>query len=147
MKSKTTASSLLVALLALLGFWVADPGSALEKTPTQAAGSGLAEPRAAYHAHQSDVWLEVEGKVSKLLPDDLDGSRHQRFIVRLDETLTVLVAHNIDLAPKVPLIVGDRVRMRGEYEWNQKGGVLHWTHHDPGGKSGGWIDHHGERYE
>ena len=29
------------------------------------------------------------------------------------------------------LQVGDSVRFNGEYVWNEKGVVIHWTHHDP----------------
>ncbi|MEM7081494.1 MAG: DUF3465 domain-containing protein [Pseudomonadota bacterium] len=101
-----------------------------------------------FKAGQSDVWVEASGEVARVLPDDNDGSRHQRFLVELRTGHTVLIAHNIDLAPKVPLAKGDWVAFRGEYEWNDRGGVVHWTHHDPRGrKRGGWISHRQKTYE
>lgn len=92
--------------------------------------------------------VEGDGVVTRLLGDDLRGSRHQRFLVRLDSGHVLLISHNIDLAPRVDsLRPGDRVEFRGEYEWNDKGGVVHWTHHDPdGGRRGGWIRHGGRTY-
>lgn len=89
------------------------------------------------------------GKVIEILPDDNQGSRHQRFILNLDSKQTLLVAHNIDLAPKIEnLKVNDHVNFYGEYEWNSKGGVIHWTHHDPNGKhEGGWLNHGGKMYQ
>ncbi len=67
-----------------------------------------------------------------VLKDDNDGSRHQKFIVELPNTMTVLVAHNIDLAPRIErLQKGDTVGFNGEYEYSEKGGVIHWTHHYP----------------
>jgi len=96
---------------------------------------------------RSGEMVTVDGTVERTLADDNEGSRHQRFIIRLANGLTLLVAHNLDLAERVPLEVGDNVRIRGEYEWNPQGGVLHWTHHDPvGQREGGWIEHAGERY-
>ncbi|MEM7196170.1 MAG: DUF3465 domain-containing protein, partial [Pseudomonadota bacterium] len=81
---------------------------------------------------KSDVQVVAEGTVLKILPDDTYGSRHQRFLVRLPSDEVVLIAHNIDLAPYVRgLSNGDAVRFAGEFEWNEKGGVVHWTHHDP----------------
>lgn len=86
--------------------------------------------------------------VARLLPDDTEGSRHQRFLVRVADELTVLVAYNLDLAPHIPLVVGDSVTLRGEYIWNEKGGVLHWTHHDPARRhQPGWVDYRGTRYQ
>ena len=86
--------------------------------------------------------------MARLLPDDNDGSRHQRFILQLASGQTLLVAHNIDVAGRIDsLRVGDRVEFSGEYEWNPKGGVIHWTHHDPRGRhEAGWIRHGGKTY-
>jgi hypothetical protein len=93
--------------------------------------------------------FEGEGTVVRVLSDDNKGSRHQRFIVRLASGRTVLVAHNIDLAPRVEgLSEGDTVSFFGEFEDNDKGGVVHWTHHDPAARHvGGWIRHRGRTYE
>lgn len=102
----------------------------------------------AFEAQQSDLWVESGGTVERSLKDDREGSQHQRFIVRLSNGHSVLIAHNIDLAPRVPLKVGDQVRFRGEFEWNPRGGVVHWTHHDPrGNKPGGWIAHADQTYK
>lgn len=110
-------------------------------------GSGAAIS-AAFEQRQSDIQVRGEGRVLRILPDDNDGSRHQRFILRLGSGQTVLVAHNIDLAPRIDsLRTGDSVEFYGEYEWNPKGGVVHWTHHDPGGLHvGGWLKHGGRTY-
>jgi hypothetical protein len=102
-----------------------------------------------YQQQQSDVLVEVSGKVSRIFADDNRGSRHQRFVVELADGHTLLIAHNIDLAPRVDnLEVGDEVSLFGEYEWNDKGGVMHWTHHDPANKHPhGWIRHKGKLYQ
>ncbi len=84
-----------------------------------------------------------------MLADDNEGARHQRFIVRLDSGQTLLVAHNIDIAPRVEgLAAGDVVAFRGVYEWNAEGGTVHWTHRDPGGvHAAGWLRYDGRLYE
>ncbi|HDI3242838.1 TPA: DUF3465 domain-containing protein, partial [Vibrio cholerae] len=100
----------------------------------------------AYQSQQSDLQVQGFGQVAKVLPDDNDGSRHQKFILKLNSGQTLLVAHNIDLAPRIPnLKVGDSVEFYGEYEWNKKGGVLHWTHKDPQNRHAhGWLKHNGQ---
>ena len=103
----------------------------------------------AYQNQLSDIQVSGSGKVSRILSDDNKGGRHQRFILRLSSGQTLLVAHNIDLAPKISTLQkGDVVQFFGEYEWNSRGGVIHWTHHDPGGQHvGGWLKHNGRKYE
>ena len=108
---------------------------------------GAAAIAEAFRDRRSGLMVEAEGTVERLLADDLEGSAHQRLIVRLAGGQTVLISHNIDLAPRVPAAAGDSLGFRGQYEWNDRGGVVHWTHHDPGGRRpGGWLEHDGRKY-
>ena len=61
-------------------------------------GAATDSVQAAYAAHQSNTWLQTQGRISRVLRDDNEGSRHQKFILELDDGHTVLIAHNIDLA-------------------------------------------------
>ena len=103
----------------------------------------------AFDSKRSKLQVEGEAVVYRVLPDDLDGSRHQKFLLRLTTGLSLLIAHNIDLAPRIDGIsVGDTVEFYGVYEWNEKGGVVHWTHHDPAGRHiGGWLKFEGRTYQ
>jgi len=102
-----------------------------------------------FAAQRSNVQVVGDGTVIKLLPDDLKGAKHQKFLLRVARDQTVLIAHNIDLAPRINnLQVGDTVSFAGEYEYNTKGGVVHWTHRDPKGKhDDGWLRHDGRLYQ
>ena len=103
----------------------------------------------AFQNRQSNIQVQGRGSVIRVLADDTDGSRHQKFIVKLSSGQTLLVAHNIDLAPRIELLKkGDTVDFYGEYEWNSKGGVIHWTHKDPRGNHvAGWLKHNGAIYQ
>ena len=152
MKYSRLGRRLVSVVLALVLAWVFGqdrlplPGSPAHEATAGGADQAVA---AAFAARQSDVAIEGEGEVIKLLADDKRGSRHQRFLLRLSSGATLLVAHNIDLAPRVDALrVGDKLRFAGEYEWNERGGVLHWTHRDPRGKHrGGYLELAGRRYE
>ncbi|WP_366522502.1 DUF3465 domain-containing protein [uncultured Psychromonas sp.] len=40
------------------------------------------------------------------------------------------------------------VEFYGEYDWNDRGGVVHWTHRDPNGYPvDGWLKHQGRIYQ
>lgn len=127
---------------------VACPSAPAPRSPGASASDDEAIARA-FKQRASNVQVEGQGVVRRVLADDNDGRRHQRFIVALDSGQTLLVSHNIDLAPRVAgLREGDEVSFSGEYEWNAEGGVIHWTHRDPKGRHvAGWIKHNGKVYQ
>ena len=107
----------------------------------------------AFQDHRRHIEVCDGGVVTRVLKDDLVGPRHQRFIVRVghldtEEAATVLIAYNIDLAPRIEnLQPGEPVEFSGEYEWNGQGGIVHWTHQDPSGEHpAGWIRYEGHVY-
>lgn len=103
----------------------------------------------AFQQKRKGVQVSGRGKVMRVLKDDTKGSRHQRFILKLASGQTLLIAHNIDIAPRIPTLKrGDSVGFYGEYVWNAKGGVVHWTHRDLKLKHvAGWLEHRGKRYQ
>lgn len=124
-------------------------GNPTAAAPSTSPAAALSDAEVAFRDHSSGVEVTLDGKVDRVLADDRSGSPHQRFIVRLPSGQTVLVAHNVELATRVAgLEAGAAVRVRGEYEWNDQGGVVHWTHTDPERKhEAGWIDFEGHRYQ
>ena len=102
----------------------------------------------AFSQKQSNIQVNGSGLVVKLLADDNKGARHQKFLVKINAEQTLLFAHNIDLAPRVPLQTGDKISFRGEYVYNPKGGIIHWTHHAPkADHDAGWIMLNENKYQ
>ncbi len=123
-------------------------GAPVPEPPPITSPVAASEVEAAFRARTEGRWVEGAGRVARLLADDRDGSPHQRFVVRLSSGHTVLIVHNLDLAARAPVRIDDPVRFRGKYEWNERGGLVHWTHDEPsGGGPGGWVEHQGRRYE
>ena len=139
-------------IVVILGFAVAyalylqQVPSLPEQAPTQTT---IAPPAQNTEQWRSGQQVRSSGTVTRVLSDDNDGSRHQRFILEMGSGRTLLVAHNIDLAPRISsLRTGDTVAFYGEYETNPQGGVVHWTHRDPQGQhTDGWLEHNGQRYQ
>jgi hypothetical protein len=161
MKRRFLIAAVVIACVAALlqcGCWTSAPS--IEAPPTsqgttasegEGAGGSTGDVllARAFEERAHNLLVEGQGTVSRLLTDDTRGDRHQRFIVTLASGQTLLVTHNIDIAPRVSdLEVGDTVSFKGEYEWNDQGGVIHWTHHDPDGThEAGWIKHEGRVYQ
>jgi len=98
-----------------------------------------------YKSKTSGVFVVFDAEVINILSDDNDGSRHQRLILK-SNNMTVLLAHNIDEAPRVPVKMNDTIRVKGQYEWNDKGGVIHWTHKKDNNPYG-WVMFNNKKYE
>jgi len=140
---------IVLVVVALVGAYFAyeqSPQTSDGRLTSEAANAELYQ---AISERQTAFQIQGSGRVARLLADDDDGSRHQRFILELESGQTLLVAHNIDVAPRVDgLNRGDRVLFFGEYEWNERGGLIHWTHRDTRGNHvAGWIEHNGQRYQ
>ena len=62
---------------------------------------------------------------------------HEGFLLHLrgaaGRGLTVRVEDNVDLTGYIPLAAGDDVTVRGEYVFDPRGGLVHYTHRDPRG--------------
>lgn len=121
---------------------------------TQAASASAQADDAAvaadFASNQSTVEVTADGIVVGVLADrrSSDGT-HEQFIIRLtSQNLTVEIEHNISIAQRVPVAVGDYVIVHGEYIWNASGGLIHFTHHDPQGThEGGYIVDKGKTYQ
>ncbi len=141
-------SKILILLVALLGTACSSSTNIANwvSQPTVNAKSSI---DTVYEKHASHVTVEGHGDVVKIFADDNLGSRHQRFLIKIASGKTLLFTHNIDLAPRVnDLKIGDTLDFKGEYIFNPKGGVIHWTHRDPSGEHvAGWIKHNGKTYE
>lgn len=134
---------LVLALAAALLTGCTSLGSQTASSPADQALENALSQRA------SGIQVSGSGTVTRILADDVNGDRHQRFILALSSGQTLLVAHNIDIAPRIDsLQQGDSVEFSGVYEYNDEGGVIHWTHHDPDGShAAGWLKHGGRLYQ
>lgn len=141
----------IAVLIAVAAYFVAvKNGLIADRIPGISHNHGQSAKTPVFGGNQeSGSQIQGDGVVIRVLSDDNVGSRHQRFIVQLDSAQTLMIAHNIDIAGRVePLNTGDRLQFAGEYEWNAKGGVVHWTHHDPAGRHpSGWLRINGQTYQ
>ncbi|MNS33567.1 hypothetical protein D3C72_656830 [compost metagenome] len=97
------------------------------------------------------TFVILTGTVTDMLPDDVRPPRHQHFVVRYTGASgrpnRVKVAHNTDLAPRVPVKPNDTVTIKGEFIDETPMDVIHYTHYDPRGGEGGYVKHAGKTYD
>jgi hypothetical protein len=117
-------------------------------------GNGTTDDAAvcsAYHNGRSGVEVVADGRVTAILGVAQGRvSPHEGFLVRLDSgcDVVVRVEANTDLTGEFPIARGDRVVVKGEYEYYPRGGVIHWTHRDPRGRhEGGYVQLGGRTYQ
>lgn len=90
--------------------------------------------------------VTVSGTVTRLLPDSTGpAGPHEDFDIDVAGR-EVEIDHNLTLAPRVPVEVGDRVTIHGQFEPDPGHPVIHYTHHATDTHEGGWITLHGRRY-
>jgi hypothetical protein len=140
--SRTIAVIMIALALAVASvlLWQSRPGYEVK--------SGFTALEDAHQYRQTGFMAEVDGTVARILMDDKDDRRNQKFTIRLTNGQMVLVVHDQEAAGRVPVSVGDTVLVRGEYIWTETGGTLRHTQRDYSARRlHGWIDHRGERYD
>ena len=90
-----------------------------------------------YGSQESGAEVVASGSVIEVLSaQGGPSSNHEGFLMRLNGSCDLLVRVETDtaLTGRVPLQSGEKVEVKGEYEYDLTGGVIHWTHHDPDGR-------------
>jgi hypothetical protein len=119
--------------------------------------AGAADSRApvysAWSAERSNVEVEDRGTVRRVLGTRVTrGGAHEGFLVDVPagggRSISILIEDNVDLTGPIPVARGDAVRFRGVYIYNQRGGIVHWTHHDPRFRHiPGYVEVNGKLYQ
>lgn len=93
----------------------------------------------AWRAERSNVEVTAEGSVARVLGvREGPSGMHEGFLLHLrgagGHGLTVRIEDNVDITGRIPLQPGDDVAVKGEYVYDPRGGLIHYTHHDPRGR-------------
>ncbi|MGB6062223.1 MAG: DUF3465 domain-containing protein [Candidatus Aquilonibacter sp.] len=106
---------------------------------------------ALYASGSSDAEVVAQGTVLTVLGTRNGPSGdHEGFLLKLTQQcdLMLRVETNVDITGPVPLRPGETVTVKGQFEDDASGGVIHWTHHDPSGRhAGGYVLAGGKYYE
>ncbi len=107
----------------------------------------------AWRGGRSGIEVQASGSVARVLGERTGPSGpHEGFLLHLTGSgghgLTVRVESNLDIMGSVPVRDGEAATVRGEYDYDPRGGVIHWTHRDPRGRHpDGFVEIDGHRYQ
>ena len=102
----------------------------------------------AVHNH-APAEVTVSATVTVILADSTSGpdGPHQRFDIDAGQGITCEIDHNLTLAPRVPVEVGTQIVVKGQYEPDPSGCVIHYTHHSTSrSHESGYIEVAGQQY-
>ena len=90
--------------------------------------------------------VTVTGTVQQVLPDG-HGPKgtHERFVL-LADGVQIEIDHNLALADRAPVQVGDTVTVHGQFKPDSGHPIIHYTHHATGQHEGGYIQLRGHSY-
>lgn len=85
--------------------------------------------------------------VLKIHPEDHQGLPHQKWTVTLSDGSKVLAVYNTDMGAHIPLQVGQKMGLGGQFKWTNQGALIHWLHYDPRQqRPDGYVEVNGQRY-
>ena len=136
---------LAVALLALVSGC-----SASSDAPSEAGNAAVYD---AWRNGRTRFEVTARGSVARILGERTGPSGpHLGFLLHLTGSagrgLTVRVEDNLDLTGPIVLHEGDDATIRGEYIYDARGGLIHYTHRDRRGKhAAGYVQVEGRLYQ
>lgn len=136
-----TGGIVVVAVSIVLGWtWHSLPGYDFEP--------GVHVVEQAFYAKQSNLMVEVDGEVVRTIRPGAGNRGYQEFQMRMPNGQLILVVHEHAHDKQVPVTERDQVKVRGNYQWTELGGVIRGTQRDPSmQRRHGWIEHKGKRYQ
>ena len=106
----------------------------------------------AWRSGQSHLEVTASGSVARVLGlRNGPSGEHEGFLLHLrgaeGHGLTVRVEDNTDITGPMDVHAGDDAVVRGEYIYDPRGGIIHYTHHDPRGHHvSGYVRVNGRTY-
>ncbi len=119
--------------------------------PTDTSSNGAVYD--AWRFHRSRVEVTANGAIARIFgAREGPSGTHLGFLLHLAGSeghgLTVRVEDNLDLTGPIPLDEGEAAIVRGEYIYDSRGGLIHYTHRDPRGRhDAGYVQAGGRIYQ
>jgi hypothetical protein len=104
---------------------------------------------AALRQQRSGVEVIADGTVAYVPTYAAPSGEHEGFFIRLRSgcAATLRVETNTAFTGPIPLRVGERVIVKGEFDYDADGGVIHWTHRAFGSHhASGYVEAGGRFY-